>query len=76
MKKKPDILLLLIVVVIPGMLFSQTFIFKQSNETFSVSSNTTPDSVLAIEHPTDEKLIRQFNPAVLARIDLSKSQTH
>ncbi len=76
MKKKPDILLLLIVLVIPGMLFSQTFLFKQSNETYSVSSNTTPDSVPAIEHQTDEKLVRQFNPAVLARIDLSKSQTH
>ena len=74
MNKKPDLLLLLIVLVIPGMLLSHVFLFKQNNETNPVSSDKAFS--LFIEHQADEKLKKRFNPTALVRIDSLRPQTH
>lgn len=69
MRKKPDILLLLAIVVVSGVIFSNFVVFKKENKVNHLSLFKSPASSPKEQNP------EPFKPREVVRIDSSKRQT-
>jgi len=72
MRKKPDILLLLAVLVVSGVIISNFVVFKQDNKTARLAAVNAPFS----QFQTDNSEAKAFKLRDIARIDSSKQQIH
>jgi len=80
MRKKPDILLLLAVLVVSGVIFSNYVIFKQDNKTERLALLNAPfpqfQAQFQAQSQANNSETKPFRLHDLARIDLSKQQIH
>jgi hypothetical protein len=84
MRKKPDILLLLMIMVVSGVVISDFVIFKNNNKNTNFSllneykSKKLPHSTIKNkpDNRFENKQEKNFSVSDVAHIDLSKQQTH
>lgn len=75
MRKKPDILFLLSILVVSGVIISNLVIIKHTDKTTTKLSQLNAQySLIQTEHDMNNNILARTKPHELVRIDLSKQR--